>query len=81
VDAGSPTVTVEDEGIGISPEDLPHIFDRFFRSDAARNRSEGSGLGLSIARHITDLHRARIAVRSDVGGGTRFTITFPSTGL
>jgi len=77
--AGSrPTVIVEDTGVGIPPDQLPHVFDRFYRGDAARGRSDGAGLGLAIARWIADAHGAEIAVDSQVGRGTRVTIRFPA---
>ncbi|MEV6104115.1 ATP-binding protein [Streptomyces sp. NPDC051940] len=68
-------VRVEDTGEGIPPENLPHLFDRFWRADAARGRDTGgSGLGLSIARQIVADHRGSIDVESTVGKGTAFTI-------
>lgn len=67
---------IEDTGIGISNEDLPHIFDRFYRSDSARKR-DGTGLGLSIAKAIIDEHDGAIQVNSKIGEGTSFCITFP----
>jgi signal transduction histidine kinase len=72
-------LTIEDSGIGIAPEDLPHIYDRFYRSPAAREmRPEGSGIGLSMAALITRLHDATIIVASEKGNGTRFVISFPT---
>jgi len=68
---------VKDTGVGISSEDLPHIFERFFRADKARDRSGGAGLGLSIAEWIVKLHAASIDVISVVDGGTTFTVRFP----
>ncbi|TGA83161.1 sensor histidine kinase, partial [Streptomyces palmae] len=69
---------VRDTGKGISAEDLPHLFDRFWRADAARGRATGgSGLGLSIARQIVTDHRGTIDVESTVGVGTTFTIVLP----
>ena len=71
-------VDVQDNGIGISPEDAPKIFDRFYRSDAARRTDDkGSGLGLSIARWIVTRHGGRFQVRSYEGVGTRVTILLP----
>lgn len=71
-------LTVSDTGIGIPPEDLPHIFDRFYRVDKARNRGQGgSGLGLSIVRWIVQVHEGDIKVESTVGEGTTFRITLP----
>ena len=71
-------VDVQDNGIGIAPADAPRIFDRFFRSDAARKVDDkGSGLGLAIARWIVDRHGGRFQVRSYEGVGTRMTILLP----
>lgn len=70
-------VSVEDNGIGISPADLPHIFERFFRADPSRGRVEGSGLGLSIAKWIADVHDARISVESTESGGSMFQVALP----
>lgn len=77
---GSPTVVVQDTGIGIAPGELPHVFERFYRGEEARGRTEGAGLGLSIARRILDEHAARIEVASEVGKGTRVTVVFPPAG-
>lgn len=69
---------VEDTGIGIPDEDLPRIFERFYRVDKARSREAGgSGIGLSIVKETVNLHGGTIEVSSRVGGGTRFTVTFP----
>lgn len=74
-------VTVEDRGIGIAPEELPHIFDRFWRSEAARRMdSGGAGLGLSIARTIAEDHGGQIAVESAPGEGSKFTVRLPLGG-
>lgn len=71
-------LSVSDSGIGISEEHLPHIFERFYRVDKARSRSEGgSGLGLAICQQIIELHQGRIEVRSAEGKGTTFTVTIP----
>ncbi len=73
----SAVVEVRDTGIGIAPEDLPHVFDRFYRSDKARARETGgSGLGLAIARWIADVHGATIAATSEPGRGTMFRVEF-----
>ncbi len=71
------TLTVSDQGIGISPKDLPHIFTRFYKGDVARTRSEESnsfGLGLSIAQKIAHMHASRITVQSTQGIGSAFSI-------
>ena len=71
-------VSVCDTGIGIPPEDLPHIFERFYRVDKARSRSEGgSGLGLAIAQRIAEMHGGRIEVESRVGVGSTFRVYLP----
>jgi two-component system, OmpR family, sensor kinase len=72
-------VDVTDTGIGITPEDLPHVFDRFWRADPARARAHGgSGLGLAIARQIVEALGGRIGVDSTPGAGTRFWFTVPA---
>lgn len=68
-------ISVSDTGCGIKEEQLAYIFDRFFRSDSSRHRN-GSGLGLSIAKAITEMHKGVITVESSFGKGTTFTITF-----
>jgi two-component system, OmpR family, sensor histidine kinase BaeS len=75
---GTVAVMVCDTGVGIAAEDLPHIFDRFWRADAARDRTTGgSGLGLAIARHIVNDHDGTICASSAKGAGTTITITLP----
>lgn len=73
---GQRSVVITDTGTGISPADLPHVFERFFRGESARRGTEGAGLGLAIARWIADLHGARIDIRSAPGVGTRVEVTF-----
>lgn len=72
-------IEVADTGEGIPPEDLAFVFDRFWRGDASRARSvhTGGGLGLAIARQLVEAHGGRIAVRSEPGRGTTFTVDLP----
>ena len=72
-------IAVTDHGIGIAKQDIPHIFDRFFRADAARStaNSKGYGLGLAIAKRIIDGHHGTIRVESVLRKGSTFTITLP----
>lgn len=74
-------VSVADTGSGIGPEDLPHIFDRFYRADPSRDRSRGgAGLGLAIAREIVEMHGSALQVESRVNAGTRFSFALGRAG-
>ena len=69
--------TVQDTGPGIAPQDLPHIFDRFYRADVSRASDTGTGLGLSIVSAIAKAHGGDVAVESEPGKGSLFTLTVP----
>ncbi|GAA2424895.1 ATP-binding protein [Streptomyces pulveraceus] len=71
---------VHDSGPGIPPDALPHIFDRFYKADAARSRSSGSGLGLAITKENVHLHGGTVHARNAVGGGALFTVELPFDG-
>ncbi len=76
---GNVFLRVSDTGVGIPAEDLPRVFDRFYRVDKSRSRKiGGSGLGLSIVKWIVDAHRAHIEIQSDEGKGTAVTVHFPA---
>ena len=71
-------VAVSDTGEGISPEDLPYIFDRFYRADKSRSRvSGGSGIGLAIVKQLVEAHGGKVWVTSELGQGTTFGFTLP----
>lgn len=77
--AGHVTVQVVDTGDGIAAADLPHVFDRFYRSDRSRDRTTGgSGLGLAICRHLAEAHGGSITATSIFGAGSTFTVTLPA---
>jgi heavy metal sensor kinase len=73
------TISVADTGVGISADDLPHVFERFWRADKVRSREEGgAGLGLPIARQIAEQHGASLDVRSEPGCGSEFFVRMPA---
>jgi two-component system OmpR family sensor kinase len=69
---------VKDTGIGMNPEEIPHIFDRFYRADESRGVTVGTGLGLSIAKWIIDEHYGSVEVTTREGEGSRFIIWLPA---
>ena len=74
-------VTITDNGVGIPAEDIPHLFERFYRVEKARSSDKGgTGLGLAIAREFAAAHGGDIRVSSIVGKGTTFTVTLPKQG-
>jgi len=74
---GSVEVSVSDRGPGIAPEELPHLFERYYRARAGRQCSEGLGLGLYIAKSLVEAHGGHIWVESELGKGTTFFFTLP----
>ena len=75
-------VEVEDNGLGIGKEDLPRVFERFYRTDKGRSREQGgTGLGLAIVKHIIEAHGERITVRSEPGVGSTFSFTLKKVNL
>ena len=70
---------VEDNGLGIAAEDLPHLTERFYRADKGRSDTKGgTGLGLAIAQHIVQRHNGKLDIRSTLGKGTVFKVCFPA---
>jgi two-component system OmpR family sensor kinase len=73
---------VEDDGEGIAPQDLPHVFDRFYRGDPSRSRNTGgTGLGLAICKAIAGRGLGTIEIASELGNGTRVMVRFPVSAL
>ena len=69
---------MRDHGRGISDDDLPHVFERFYRAPAARG-TPGSGLGLAIARQVADTHQGHVTAENPPGGGALFTLRLPES--
>jgi two-component system phosphate regulon sensor histidine kinase PhoR len=76
-DDGSAVVVVRDEGVGIAPEDIPRLTERFYRVDRSRSRDTGgTGLGLAIVKHVTQRHGAELSIVSTPGHGSTFAVRF-----
>jgi signal transduction histidine kinase len=73
-------IEIHDTGVGVAPEHLPRVFERFYRADPARSRDDGggTGIGLAIARSIVEGHGGRIAATSEPGRGATFTFDLPA---
>ncbi|HNQ76488.1 MAG TPA: ATP-binding protein, partial [Pseudothauera hydrothermalis] len=81
-DAHGAEFAVEDNGIGIAPEHLPRLTERFYRVDLGRSRETGgTGLGLAIVKHILSRHQAELHIDSRLGQGSRFSVRFPKARL
>ena len=84
IEVGSTLISVQDSGSGINPEDLPHLFDRFYRGERSRARDKspdgGVGLGLAIVKGLVEAHGGEIKVISEPGQGTTFSFTVPGHG-
>lgn len=75
---GSAVIQVADQGMGIAPEDLPHVFDKFYRSRAVKQSEiTGSGLGLYLVKYFVELHKGRVEVESQIDKGSTFTVILP----
>jgi two-component system sensor histidine kinase ResE len=72
-------ITIADQGYGIPKEELPYVWDRFYKSDKSRT-STGTGLGLAIAKHLVQLHNGDVSIQSDIGIGTTVTVKLPISG-
>jgi len=71
-------LAVQDSGVGIAPDDLPHVFERFYRADPSRSRADGgSGLGLAIVKQIVEAHGGQVEVQSLPEQGATFTVRLP----
>ena len=80
LEEGGVAISVQDRGIGIDPQEIPQLFDHFFRSsNPDARRQKGTGIGLTIVRYIVETHGGRIDVQSVMGAGSTFTIHLPLT--
>jgi len=70
-------IEIEDHGYGIPEEDVPYVFDRFYKADKSRKRAGGTGLGLAIVKNIVEAHEGTVSLRSKIGQGTTFTVKLP----
>jgi len=78
-DDGQPVFSVQDSGIGIEPQHIPRLTERFYRVDSSRSRATGgTGLGLAIVKHIATRHQAHLEISSEEGKGSTFSIVFPA---
>lgn len=77
ISGGDYVVMVEDNGVGMTPEQLEKVFDKFYRVDASDTGIDGTGLGMTIVKHIVEAHNGRISLESEPGKGTRVTVTIP----
>ncbi len=75
---GKVIIRIQDTGVGIAKDDLPHVFERLYRADKAREQDGGTGLGLAIAKEIAQKHHGAIDIKSELGKGTLVIITFPA---
>jgi two-component system phosphate regulon sensor histidine kinase PhoR len=81
IDGGNAVIQVADKGIGIAPKDVPKIFQRFYQSDNKMiAERKGSGLGLTLVKHIAEAHNGRIQVESEIGKGSSFSVILPISG-
>ena len=71
------SITIQDTGVGIPDESIPHLFEKFYRVREHENKASGTGLGLSISKQIIQGHNGRIEVKSKMGVGTSFTVYIP----
>ncbi len=75
---GNVVISIKDTGRGIAPEDLPRVFERFYRTDRARSRDvAGTGLGLAIVKHLVEAHQGSLSAESQAGQGSTFSFTLP----